>query len=128
MKRQPAKPQPSDDVLTFFDSVLPSPSWWPWRVFTKALYGLPMDDKEADLYRRCASRSSLPTKPFTRALVLSGRQSGKTRYEGFNIAYLASCVRYESSPGARSTGRGAGRRAIESASPEPQELCRELPQ
>ena len=82
-------------VLAVFDALLPAPSWRGWRAFVQALYGLPMDDAAAALYRRCTSRATLPTARASRGVVLAGRRCGKSRMCGFVGTYAAACLRYD---------------------------------
>jgi hypothetical protein len=51
------------DDQQLFGSVFPSPSWDAWRVFCRALYGLPMRDDQLALFRRRQSPRLEPVAP-----------------------------------------------------------------
>jgi hypothetical protein len=70
-----------------FDAV----SWDPWRVFLKALQGLPMDDGELAVFRHHTSRTVPPTSPARYAELVCGRRGGKSRILALIATYL-SCV------------------------------------
>jgi hypothetical protein len=58
----------------------PAP-WTNWRVFLKAVYGLPMTDREASLYTRFTGRKDVPTEKFREVWGLCGRRARKTAIE-----------------------------------------------
>jgi hypothetical protein len=78
------------DSEQLFASVFPSPSWDAWRVFCRALTGLPMAPAELALYRRCTGRSDAPTTPASEAWVVCGRRSGKSRIASAVATYAAA--------------------------------------
>jgi hypothetical protein len=43
-----------------------------------ALFGLPMSETEAEVFRVCTGRSALPDQPFREAWMVCGRRSGKS--------------------------------------------------
>jgi hypothetical protein len=49
-----------------------------WKVFLKAVYALPMDEKEIDVYKKFTARQKPPEKPAESVYCISGRKSGKT--------------------------------------------------
>src|SRR6266581_7040588 len=55
-------------------------SFWPWMCVAKLISGEELDEREADLFRTCTGRSTLPTAPVTRLIMLSGRRAGKDRF------------------------------------------------
>ncbi len=65
-------------------------TWAAWRAFLAALFGLPMDDDMADLYRQCTGRSELPTAPQTEASLVVGRRGGKSFILALIAVYLAT--------------------------------------
>ena len=67
-------------------------SWTPWRAFLGALFGLPLSDEEAKVYRECTGRETLPDKPATEGWVIVGRRGGKSRIAALIGIYLA-CFR-----------------------------------
>lgn len=56
-------------------------TWTPWLVVLKAIYGLPLKADEAALFRKLTGRSrySPPKGGWQEIVVITGRQSGKTR-------------------------------------------------
>jgi hypothetical protein len=78
------------DSEQLFSTVFPSPSWDSWRVFCKALYGLPMPDDQLALFTRCTGRSDAPTTPASEAWVVCGRRSGKSRIASAIATYIAA--------------------------------------
>jgi hypothetical protein len=80
-----------DDAQLFAPHFV-GPSWDPWRAFLKALFGLPMNDDDLDLYRRHTERQNAPVKPFTEASLVIGRRGGKSLILALIATYLA-CFR-----------------------------------
>jgi hypothetical protein len=70
-------------------------SWGPWRAFLKALFGLPMDEAEATLYRTHTGRTEAPTTPSKEAALVIGRRGGKSRILALIAVYLAAFRNYE---------------------------------
>jgi hypothetical protein len=66
--------------------------WRAWRVYLKALFGLPMNDRELSLYRKHTARSEAPDKPFNEAWPIIGRRGGKSQIMALTAVYLA-CFR-----------------------------------
>ena len=64
-------------------------SWQAWRSFLAALYGLPVDEAAAEVFRRHTGRQQLPTVPFTEAALIIGRRGGKSRVLAMIATYLA---------------------------------------
>jgi hypothetical protein len=58
---------------------LRSDSWSSWNIFLEALYSLPMNAEEFEVYCRHTGRNSPPSKPFHKAWLICGRRSGKSR-------------------------------------------------
>jgi hypothetical protein len=88
-------------VLTLFDQIFPAPSWLAWRAWVCAVFGLPMTEAEAAIYRACTGRTTLPTAPCREVWTIAGRRSGKSRMAAFCTAYLAACRVYRLAPGER---------------------------
>ena len=57
-----------------------APSFWTWLTVAKLLDGERLNDREADLFRRCTGRSRLPDGPVRRLILLAGRRAGKDRF------------------------------------------------
>jgi hypothetical protein len=68
------------DDRNLFGNVFASPSFWTWKVVAKTIDGLPLDAREAELFRQCTGRSKLPDGPVQRLVILLGRRGGKDRF------------------------------------------------
>lgn len=80
-------------------------SWAPWFAFLAALFGLPMDDAQLDVFRRCTGRTTPPTAPSDEAWLIIGRRGGKSFVMALVAVYLAAfrdCRQYLQ-PGERAT-------------------------
>ncbi len=77
--------QALDDPIVFRGIIKDHRMWTPWRAFLKALFGLPMSDAEADLFRACTGRATLPVEAFAVAWLIIGRRGGKS----FALALIA---------------------------------------
>ena len=64
-------------------------SWSRWLVFLKAVYGLPLDDTELPIFQHHTGRTAPLPGGYPVAVVIVGRQSGKTRIAGTVAAYEA---------------------------------------
>lgn len=80
-------------------------TWAAWRAFTAALFGLPMSDSEAALFRQCTRRETLPEQPFAEAWLVCGRRSGKSFELALLATFLACFNEYRQylAPGERAT-------------------------
>src|ERR1019366_7572672 len=78
------------DEALFAPHFAPADSWASWRVVLKALFALPMDEAESELFRACAGRSRGFDAPLTEALLLVGRRGGKSRILALIAAALAT--------------------------------------
>ena len=67
-------------------------SWRAWEAFLAALFGLPMTDEEAEIYRRHTGRTTLPAGPAREAWVVAGVRAGKSLIAALTATYLA-CFR-----------------------------------
>lgn len=81
----------NDDLL--LGKWFKSKSWDSWRVFTKGLFGEPMTDPEATVFRQHTGRD-IPTGPAREAHIISGRRSGKSLYAGSLACWAATCRDY----------------------------------
>lgn len=54
-------------------------SWRPWLAFQRACYGLPMDEIDVSLFRKHTGHQSPREGGYAEAVVITGRQSGKTQ-------------------------------------------------
>jgi hypothetical protein len=66
-----------------------------WMAFLSALFGLPMSDAEAAIFRSCTGRTTPPTKPFNEAWLICGRRSGKSFMMALIAVYLATFRDYK---------------------------------
>ena len=83
------------DDPTVFRGVIPNrTTWGAWRGFLKALFGLPMDDTEAETFRACTGRATLPTAAFAAAWLVIGRRGGKSFALALIAVFLACFVDY----------------------------------
>jgi hypothetical protein len=66
-------------------------SWGAWRVFLKALFGIPItDEAERELFRSCTGLTEQKNGPFREAYVIAGRRSGKSFMSSLIAVYLAA--------------------------------------
>jgi hypothetical protein len=81
-----------DDKRLFASALRDKATWWAWRGFLAALFGLPMSEAEADLYRACTGRADLPTpgQAFAVAWLVCGRRAGKSFVLALIAVYLAA--------------------------------------
>jgi hypothetical protein len=57
-----------------------APSFWPWHAVAKTISGEPLDEREAELFRKCTGRTKLPAGPVSDLTLLVGRRGGKDRF------------------------------------------------
>lgn len=67
-----------------------APSFWTWHAVAKLLSGEDLDEREAELFRKCTGRQRLPTGPVKSLTFLSGRRSGKDRFFSAAAVYRAA--------------------------------------
>lgn len=67
-------------------------SWKGWEAFLAALFGLPMDEAAAALYRQHTGRETAPTQPTREGWVVAGVRAGKSRIAALIAVFLA-CFR-----------------------------------
>lgn len=91
-------------VETFQDPALfgrhfPGGTWWTWLAFLKAWAGLgaEMTEAEAELFRQCTGRATLPTAPFEEATVIVSRRAGKSRIMAALAVHHACIVDHSAS-------------------------------
>lgn len=79
--------------------------WQAWFAFLAALFGLPMDDKQAAIYRKHTGRQTLPDKAADEAWLIVGRRGGKSFVMALVAVYLACFREYRPylQPGERAT-------------------------
>jgi hypothetical protein len=64
-------------------------TWASWIVWLKAVFGLAMDENEAELYRRLTGRASVQAVGFKESYAIVGRRGGKSRIVAFAAVYIA---------------------------------------
>src|SRR5215510_8052333 len=64
-------------------------TWQAWIVWLKAVFGLPMDEGEAELFTRCTGRSLSRDNGFKESYAIVGRRGGKSRIVSFAAAFIA---------------------------------------
>jgi hypothetical protein len=94
-----------DDPRLFGGVLRDKTTWFAWRCFLAALFGLGMTDAEADLYRACTGRTELPTAAFVEAWLVCGRRAGKSFVMALVAVFLACFRDYRPflGPGERAT-------------------------
>jgi hypothetical protein len=80
-------------------------TWAAWRAFLAAVFGLPMTDEQAVLYRRHTGRQALPTQPAREVWCIAGRRAGKSRVAALLAVFGATFRPYASllAPGEKAT-------------------------
>jgi hypothetical protein len=80
-------------------------SWQAWYAFLSALFALPMDDAQLQLYKTCTGRTSPPPLPVQEAWLAVGRRGGKSFILALIAVYLATFRNYQKylQPGERAT-------------------------
>ena len=62
-----------DDPKLFAPWFRDPATWAAWRAFLAVLFGLPMGEEEAAIYRACTGRSEASVEPFEEAWLIIGR-------------------------------------------------------
>ncbi|MDR6302560.1 hypothetical protein GGQ85_000236 [Nitrobacter vulgaris] len=80
-------------------------SWAAWHVFLSALFGLPLNDEQRELFRECTRRDAPNLEGHTEAWLVCGRRGGKSFIMALTAVYLATFKDYTQhlSPGERGT-------------------------
>jgi hypothetical protein len=71
-----------------------SATFEPWRAFLASLFGLPLSQDQAALYRACTGRSELPGGRYGEAWLCCGRRAGKSFILAVIAIYLACFKEY----------------------------------
>jgi len=80
-----------DDIRFFKRLFKDRQTWQAWRVFLKALFGIPITDKsERTLYGECTGLKNPKAGPIREAYVIAGRRSGKSFISSLIAVYLAA--------------------------------------
>jgi len=80
-------------------------TWAAWRAFLCALFALPMSEGEAEMFRGCTGRATLPLAAFVEAWLICGRRAGKSFVLALVAVFLACFRDYATylGPGERAT-------------------------
>ncbi len=76
-----------------------------WRAFLVALFGLPLSDDMASIFRSCTGRTTGPSSSFVEAWLICGRRAGKSFMMALIAVFLACFRSYTDylGPGERGT-------------------------
>lgn len=90
LSRRASKTPWAGTIIDLMDAAdMRGPDWFPWRVFWKATYGLPLGPGELALYQRHTKRTTPSTAPVDEAFMVIGRGGGKTRNASLHALYRA---------------------------------------
>jgi len=67
-------------------------TWRPWTVWLKAVFALPMDADEVEIFRRCTGRTNPPRVEPTEIHTIVGRRGGKSFIVSL-VAVFVACFR-----------------------------------
>lgn len=56
----------------------------------KAIFALPMDGEELEIFKRFTGRQSAPSRPYKEVFLIMGRRSGKTRAASLLVTFLSA--------------------------------------
>jgi hypothetical protein len=65
-------------------------TWSTWFTFIRALFALPMDEQELEIYTRCTGRVAPLTEPASESWLACGRRSGKSFILSLIAVYLST--------------------------------------
>ncbi|HVC62383.1 MAG TPA: hypothetical protein VND19_18725 [Acetobacteraceae bacterium] len=65
-------------------------TWTRWRCFLRALFALPPEPGDLEIYIACTGRRDWPTEPATEAALIVGRRGGKSRILALIAVFLAT--------------------------------------
>jgi hypothetical protein len=67
-----------DDPKLLGAAIKDPATFFAWRTLLKGMFGLQLDDAEAELFRACTGRAELPTAAFAILWLVCGRRGGKS--------------------------------------------------
>jgi hypothetical protein len=78
-------------------------SWRAWLTVLRSIFGLPLDQEELELFRRCTGRTGAFNEPVAEAWLICGRRSGKSYIAALIAVFLATFRDYSAclAPGER---------------------------
>lgn len=78
-----------------FAKFFPDPeSWIAWRSLIGACFGLPLDNEQLAIYRKCTGREDPPVDPVKELVLVVGRRGGKSRILALIATWLAAFIDY----------------------------------
>ena len=82
---------------------LQGPTWARWWAFLRAVFGLPLEAGDAEVFRQFTGRPFAPAAAVSEAWCVVGRRGGKSSVAALVAAYLAACRDYSGvlAPGER---------------------------
>jgi hypothetical protein len=81
--------QAIDDKNLFGQLFKDRSTWAAWRVFLRALFGLPMDGAELEAFNQFTGRTAAPSKQAQEAFAIVGRRGGKSYIAAVVACYMA---------------------------------------
>jgi len=88
-----------------FGPLFQGDGWEAWRAFLAAVFGLPMTERQATLYRRHTGRETPPTARAHEVWCIAGCRAGKSRMAALLAVYVAAFRQYREhfAPGEKAT-------------------------
>ena len=74
-------------------------TWRAWQAVLAAIFALPMEPADLELFRRHTGRSEPPSAPVREAWLVVGRRGGKSRIAALVAVFLAAFRTYRLAPG-----------------------------
>ncbi len=81
-------PYPGTILDAMTDAGMTGPSWSAWRTFWRAVFALPMDAADLEVFRRHTGRVAPPAAPVREVFQIIGRRGGKTRNAALAALWL----------------------------------------
>jgi hypothetical protein len=78
------------DHQHMFGGQFDGPSWKPWRVIERAIFGVPLERAERRLFKTIAGDREPPKEPVSECWIVAGRRSAKSRKAATIGVYLAT--------------------------------------
>ena len=79
-----------DDPKVFATQFRHPATWSSWRVFLSALFGLPLDEAQRQLFQQCTGRTTPLASGHSEAWLVCGRRAGKSFVLALTAVYLAT--------------------------------------
>jgi len=79
-------------------------TWSTWKVALRAIFGLPIDGEQFEIYRKFTGREKQSSQPFKEVFLAIGRRGGKSFISAIIACYLATFVSWRSQLGPGETG------------------------